>query len=85
MKSPFKINRYKKFLKLEGKANDLLQISNNGEMKQTRLFYLMPENIEEDNQEVIDVTVTSTNPYKSFPIFDNIIGKKIRITIEVKE
>lgn len=69
---------------VEGYTNDLLGISNNGEMKQTRLFYLMPES-EEENQETLDLCVTSTNPYQSFPIFDKLVGKKIRISVEIIE
>lgn len=67
---------------VEGNANDLLEISNNGEMKQTRLFYLIPDNLEE-NQETLDLCITSTNPYKSFPIFEKMIGKKIRISVDI--
>ena len=66
----------------EGFANDLYEISNDGEMKQTRLFYIIPENLEE-NQETMDLCITSTNPYHSFPIFDNLLGKKIRITVDI--
>lgn len=74
----------RKIFSVEGNTNDLLSISQNGEMKMTRLFYLMPENLEE-NTETIDVSLTSTNPYKSFPLFDQLIGKKIRISVEVLE
>ena len=68
---------------VEGYTDDLLEVSKNGEMKQTRLFYLIPENIEEDNQETFDLTITSTNPYKSSPIFDGLLGKKIRISVDI--
>lgn len=68
----------------EGFANDLYEISNDGEMKQTRLFYLLPDNLEE-NQETLDLVITSTNPYHSFPIFDNLLGKKIRISVDIIE
>jgi len=68
----------------EGYADDLYEISNNGEMKQTRLFYLLPENLEE-NQETLDLSITSTNPYRSFPIFDKLLGKKIRISVDIIE
>jgi hypothetical protein len=53
-------------------------------MKQTRLFYLLPENLEE-NQETLDLTITSTNPYQSFPVFDKLLGKKIRISVDIIE
>ncbi len=68
----------------EGYADDLYEISNNGEMKQTRLFYIIPDNLEE-NQETLDLVITSTNPYHSFPIFDNLLGKKIRISVDIIE
>ena len=68
----------------EGYTDDLYEISNNGEMKQTRLFYIIPDNLEE-NQETLDLVITSTNPYHSFPIFDNLLGKKIRISVDIIE
>lgn len=70
---------------LEGNVNDLLEVSKSGEMKQTRLFYLIPENVEEDNEETLDLTITSTNPFKTFPIFDKLLDKKIRISVDIIE
>lgn len=70
---------------VEGNVNDLLEVSKSGEMKQTRLFYLIPENVEEDNEETLDLTITSTNPFKTFPIFDKLLDKKIRISVDVIE
>ena len=67
---------------VEGNTNDLLEIGE--EMKQTRLFYLLPENLEE-NQETLDLTITSTNPYECFPIFDKLLGKKISISVDIIE
>ncbi len=72
----------KKVIIVEGETNDLLEISNSGEMKQTRLFYLLPDNLE-GNVETLDLTITSTNPYKTFPIFDKLLNKKIRVTVEI--
>ena len=74
----------KNVLSIEGNTNDLLEISNNGEMKQTRLFYLLPEDLEA-NAETFDLTITSTNPYHSFPIFDKLLNKKIRISVDIIE
>lgn len=79
-----KKNKSQNVISVEGNANDLLELSDNGEMKQTRLFYIIPENLEE-NQETFDLTITSTNPYKSFPIFDQLLGKKIRISVDIIE
>lgn len=70
------------FINVTGNADDLLQVSNNGEMKQTRLFYFLPD-CEEDNEETFDICITSTNPHKRFPIFDKLLGKKIRVNIEI--
>lgn len=70
---------------VEGNVNDLLEVSKSGEMKQTRLFYLIPENVEEDNEETLDLTITSTNPFKTFPIFDKLLDKKIRISVDIIE
>lgn len=74
----------KNVITVEGYTNDLLGVSNNGEMKQTRLFYLLPES-EEENQETLDLMITSTNPYQSFPIFNQLLGKKIRISVDIVE
>lgn len=67
-----------------GNTNDLLDISENGEMKMTRLFYLLPDNLEE-NSETFTLEITSTNHYKYFPLFDQLLDKKIRITVDVIE
>lgn len=80
----FSSKKTENVMSVEGYTNDLLQISNSGEMKQTRLFYLLPENLEE-NQETLDLTITSTNPYQSFPVFDKLLGKKIRISVDIIE
>lgn len=80
----FSSKKTENVISVEGYANDLLQISNSGEIKQTRLFYLLPENLEE-NQETLDLTITSTNPYQSFPVFDKLLGKKIRISVDIIE
>jgi hypothetical protein len=74
----------KKVITVEGYTNDLYEVSHNGEMKQTRLFALMPENLEE-NQETLDLVITSTNPHNEFPIFDKLLNKKIRITVDIIE
>ena len=74
----------KNVITVEGSTNDLLNISKSGEMKQTRLFHLIPENLDE-NQETIDLCITSTNPYRSFPIFDELLDKKIRISVDIVE
>lgn len=74
--------KMKNLLSVEGQADDLFEVSNSGDMKQTRLFYVIPENLEE-NQETIDLCITSTNPYHEFPIFNELLGKKIRISVDI--
>lgn len=81
----FKKKNVKNVFTVEGNTNELLQVSNNGEMKQTRLFYLISDNPEEYNEETMDVCITSSNPYKSFPIFDELLDKKIRVSIDIIE
>ncbi len=80
----FNKKKAENIISVEGYTDDLYEVSSNGEMKQTRLFYVIPENLEE-NQETMDLCITSTNPYQSFPIFDNLLGKKIRISIDIIE
>lgn len=68
-------------LQVEGNTNDLLQVSRANNMKRTSFVYFNPQS-EEIGEEVITVCVDSTNEALTFPIFDQMIGKKIRITIE---
>lgn len=70
------------FLQLEGNADDLLLVSKDHSMKCTRLIKLDPTSMKED-EEIIDVAITSTNYYGSHPMFDKLQGKKIRITVEI--
>lgn len=72
------------FLTLEGNADDLLMINADNSMKSTRLFHLDSESTEYD-EEVIDISVTSTNVYGNHPIFDQLLGKKIRMKVEILE
>lgn len=76
----------KNFLTLEGNVNDLLY--ENGFLKMTRL-------VQDIGNESIDVTVESRDEQMSctigssndidgeHPKFDELLGKKIRITVEV--
>lgn len=68
-------------LQLEGDANELLQVNDNNSMKMTRLFFLNPQS-KEIGEEIIDLSITSTNEAQTHPIFDKLIDKKIRITVE---
>lgn len=72
------------FLTMEGNADDLLMVNADNSMKCTRLIKLDPESREE-NEEIIDICVTSTNMNGEHPMFDKLLGKKIRMTIEILE
>ena len=74
----------KKVIRVEGYTDDLLSVSKNGEMKMTRLFLTYPENLDE-NSETFDLSITSTNPYKEFPIFDKLLGKKIKFSVTIED
>lgn len=69
-------------LQTEGYTNDLLQVSGENNMKRTSLVYFNPQSME-IGEEVITLSVDSTNEALTFPIFDKLIDKKIRITVEV--
>ncbi len=70
------------FLQLEGYSDDLLMVNNDNSMKCTRLLRLEPD-IKPDEDEILDICLTSTNIFGEHPKFDKIIGKKIRMTIEI--
>lgn len=68
-------------LQAEGFTNDLLQVSSANCMKRTSLVYFNPQS-KEIGEEVITLNIDSSNEALTFPIFDKLIDKKIRITIE---
>lgn len=70
------------FLQLEGNANDLLMVNSDNSMKCTRLIKLDPT-VTEINEEIVDICITSTNMNSEHPLFDKILNKKIKITVEV--
>lgn len=74
----------KEFLVLEGYTDDLLMVNGTNSMKMTRLIDLDPESKEYD-EEIIDIAVTSTNEYGNHPRFDQLLGKKIRLKVEILE
>ena len=71
-------------LTLTGKADDLLSVSRDGAIKMTRLFYL-GNGLDVENEETVDICLTSTNPNLDHPIFDKVNGKYIRFTLEVSD
>lgn len=83
----------KNFLVLEGNTNDLLMIDRLSSccLKSTRLIKLdnspILENMEPEEQEreeeIIDVAITSSNAKSKHPLFDKLLDKRIRITIDI--
>lgn len=70
------------FLELEGNANDLLMVNGDNSMKCTRLIKLDPTSLEID-EEIVDLCITSTNMSGEHPLFDKLLDKKIKITVEI--
>lgn len=70
------------FLTLEGNTDDLLMINSDNSMKATRLIRLDPKS-SEINEEIIDLAITSTNMNGEHPMFDKILGKKIKISVDI--
>ena len=69
------------FLELEGNADDLLMVNNDESMKCTRLIKLDPTS-REINEEIVDICITSTNMNGEHPLFDKLLGRKIKIRVE---
>lgn len=70
-----------KILEIVGDTNDLLRVSKENELKQTSLVYFN-QNSEEIGDEIITITIGSTNETLTFPTFDKLLNKKIKITVE---
>lgn len=70
-----------KFLELEGYANDLLMVDGKQGMKSTRLLWF--ENLEKEDSEIIDVCITSTNCQGENGKFDELLDKRIKVTVEI--
>lgn len=81
------------FLVLEGNTNDLLMVDTlpSCSLKSTRLIRLdnspILENMDPDEQEkreeIIDVAITSSNARSEHPLFDKLLDKRIRVTIDI--
>lgn len=69
-------------IELEGLVNDLLMV--NKQLKMTRLI-----NVTEDtdyyNDEIIDLSITSSCLADKHPFFDSLLGKKIKIKVYTVE
>lgn len=73
----------KDYLVLEGNTNDLLLVNGDSSLKSTRLIKLDLNATTEFNEEIIDLAITSTNMKREHPTFDKLLGKKIRISVDI--
>lgn len=73
----------KDYIVLEGNTNDLLLVNGDSSLKSTRLIKLDLKSTTEFNEEIIDLAITSTNMNKEHPTFDELLGKKIRISVDI--
>lgn len=71
-------------LELTGMTDDLLMVNSDNTMKCTRLIWLNPQSYNPED-EVVDLCVTSTNMIGEHPLFDKLLGKKIKITLSIEE
>jgi hypothetical protein len=68
-------------LELEGNVNDLLSVDNERNLKMTR--FVLDNNVEPDDEETVDVTITSVDPSRTHKIFnEGLLNKKVKITVE---
>ena len=68
-------------LELEGNVNDLLSVDNDRNLKMTR--FVLDNNVEPDDEETVDVTITSVDPSRTHKIFnEGLLNKKVKITVE---
>ena len=71
-------------LVLYGETNDLLYVNEEGTIKSTRVCMVDADtDIEKD--EIVDITLTSSSTSGEHPLFDEFIGKEIRIKVETIE
>jgi hypothetical protein len=71
----------KVILELEGNVNDLLSVDNERNLKMTR--FVLDSNAEPDDEETVDVTITSVDQSRTHKIFnEGLLNKKVKITIE---
>jgi hypothetical protein len=68
-------------LELEGNVNDLLSVDNERNLKMTR--FVLDSNVEPDDEETVDVTITSVDPSRTHKTFnEGLLNKKVKITVE---
>ena len=71
----------KVILELEGNVNDLLSVDNERNLKMTR--FVLDSDAEPDDEETVDVTITSVDPSRIHKVFnEGLLNKKVKITVE---
>lgn len=71
-----------KFLECQGKADELLSVSPDGTMKCANLVYLGEDKMDEES-EIFHFAITSTAMNGKHPVFDKMIGKTIKVSVEI--
>lgn len=71
------------WLSLEGGTDELLSVSDDKSIKMTRLLKIDGDT-DPETEEVFDISITSVNPNGDHAMFDRLLGRKIRVTIEVE-
>jgi len=68
-------------LELEGNVDDLLSVDNERNLKMTR--FVLDSDVEPDDEETVDVTITSVDPSRTHKTFnEGLLNKKVKITVE---
>lgn len=64
----------------EGNVDDLLYVSDDNAIKSTRLVKVGKDS-DPEHDEVIDITLTSSDPDGNHYIFNQFLGKRMRVII----
>jgi hypothetical protein len=71
----------KTILQVEGNVNDLLSVDNERNVKMTR--FVVDDNCDPENEEIVDIVVTSVDPSRTHRVFnEGLLNKKVKITVE---
>ena len=73
-----------KLFEIEGPVDDLLNVSPDGTMKCANLVYLGPDKMDAES-EIFHFAITSTAMNAKHDIFDKMLGKRIKVTVEMTE
>ena len=70
-----------KIFECKGTVDDMLEVSEHKTMKTLNVMY-MGENPKERDHETFHVTITSSAMNGEHPVFDRMLGKTVKITVE---